>query len=104
MATVYYWPTPARCYWRLQARNGLIEPCLNSPSFDDSISLGNLGQFSLDAELVLIPKDKMETIRRILAPLLISISPGAEPEKGYLGNHDDEPIKGPWVLIDGGGK
>lgn len=62
----------------------------------------------LDAELMLIPKDKMEAIRRILATP--SSAPSFQeqkvfsPEKAYLGNRDDEPIKDPWVLIEGGGK
>ena len=69
----------------------------------------------LDAELMLIPKEKMGAVRRILAtqdsPSLhhsvkSSVGEGNVSQKGFspeenLAVHDDEKIVDPWTLIEG---
>lgn len=59
----------------------------------------------LDAELMLIPKEKVGEIRRILAaPSLAPSFPlqnASPPERSYWSSEDEETIQDPWVLIEG---
>lgn len=62
----------------------------------------------LDAELLLIPKEKLHVIRGILAaprPDPIHHPQNASQSvNGYLSCDDDDTVRDPWLLIEGKGK